>query len=107
MRIVLDTNVLMSGIFWAGPPATILAVWSEGQFDLLASLEILTEYRRVGKRLGEQYPSIDIGPVLDTVIRESRGVESVPQPADACDDPDWPPLPLSTRCDRMPDGKAA
>ena len=88
MRIVLDTNVLMFGIFWAGPPAKILAAWSEGRFDLLASLEILTEYRRVGKRLGEQYPSIDIGPVLDLVIRESRIVESDPQPANACDDPD-------------------
>ena len=88
MRIVLDTNVLMSGIFWAGPPAGILAPWSEGRFDLLASLEILTEYRRVGKRLGEQYPSIDVGPVLDLVIRESRIVEPLPQPASACDDPD-------------------
>ncbi len=88
MRIVLDTNVLMSGIFWAGPPAKILDAWSKGRFDLLASLEILTEYCRVGKRLGEQYPSVDIGSVLDLVIRESRIVEPVPQPADACDDVD-------------------
>ncbi len=88
MRIVLDTNVLMSGIFWTGPPARILDAWSKGRFDLLASLEILTEYRRVGKRLGEQYPSVDIGSALDLVIRESRIVESVPQPVDACDDAD-------------------
>ena len=88
MRIVLDINVLMSGIFWVGPPARILDAWSEGRFDLLASLEILAEYRRVGKRLGEQYPSIDIGSVLDLVIRESRIVEPVPLPANACDDSD-------------------
>ena len=88
MRIVLDTNVLMSGIFWSGPPARILAAWSEGRFDLLASLEILTEYRLVGRRLTGTYPSIDIGPVLDLVIRESRIVEPVPQPSNACDDPD-------------------
>jgi hypothetical protein len=25
MRVVLDTNVLMSGIFFAGPPARLLA----------------------------------------------------------------------------------
>ena len=78
----------MSGIFWAGPPARILAAWSEGRFDLLASLEILTEYRRVGKRLGEQFPSIDIVHVLDLVIRESRIVEQVSLPANTCDDPD-------------------
>ena len=88
MRIVLDTNVLMSGIFWAGPPAGILEAWSEGRFDLLASLEILAEYRLVGKRLAGKYPSVDIGPVLDLVIRESRIVEPLPQPTDACDDPD-------------------
>jgi predicted nucleic acid-binding protein len=28
MRVVLDTNVLMSGIFWSGPPARILEAWS-------------------------------------------------------------------------------
>ena len=88
MRVVLDTNVLMSGIFWAGPPARILAAWSEGRFDLLASLAILIEYRLVGERLSEQYPSVDIDPVLDLVIRESRIVESVPLPVNACDDPD-------------------
>ena len=27
MRIVLDTNVFMSGIFWAGPPEKILNAW--------------------------------------------------------------------------------
>jgi len=52
MRVILDTNVLMSGIFFARPPATILAAWAEGELELLASVDILTEYRRVGSRLG-------------------------------------------------------
>jgi predicted nucleic acid-binding protein len=65
MRLVLDTNVLISGIFFAGPPARILAAWAEGRFDLLATVEILAEYRRVAKRLGRQYPSIEVDPVLD------------------------------------------
>jgi predicted nucleic acid-binding protein len=47
MRVVLDTNVLMSGIFFAGPPAAILAAWAEGQLEPLASVDILPEYRRV------------------------------------------------------------
>ncbi len=29
MKIVLDTNVLMSGIFFAGPPYEILRAWRE------------------------------------------------------------------------------
>lgn len=88
MRVVLDTNVLMSGIFFAGPPGRILTAWTEGQFDLLASVDILMEYRRVARRLVKRYPSIDVNPVLDLVICESRVVEPVSVPVDACDDED-------------------
>jgi putative PIN family toxin of toxin-antitoxin system len=88
MRIVLDTNVLMSGIFFAGPPASVLAAWAEGRLELLATVEILAEYRRVGSRLSRKYASVDIDPVLDLVVRESRILEPFPVPADACDDKD-------------------
>ena len=88
MRVVLDTNVLMSGIFFTGPPARILAAWAEGDLDLLASVDILAEYRRVGDRLRKKYPSVDVDPVLDLIIRESRIVEPVPIQADACSDKD-------------------
>ena len=88
MRVVLDTNVLMSGIFFTGAPARILAAWAEDELDLLASVDILAEYRRVGDRLGKRYPLVDVDRVLDLVIRESRIVEPVPIPADACDDKD-------------------
>ena len=67
MRVVLDTNVLMSGIFFAGPPATILAAWAEGELELLASVDILAEYRPVGDRLGKKYPSVELDPALDIV----------------------------------------
>jgi len=30
MRIVLDTNVFVSGIFFSGPPHRILRVWRDG-----------------------------------------------------------------------------
>ena len=88
MRIVLDTNVLVSGIFFAGPPASILAAWAEGRLELLATVEILAEYRRVGERLSRRYPTIDVNPVLDLVLRESRIVEPCPVPEDVCDDRD-------------------
>jgi len=88
MKVVLDTNVLMSGIFFAGPPARILTAWAEDRLDLLATVDILAEYRRVGSRLRKKYPSIDVDPVLDLVIRESRIVEPVPVETDACSDKD-------------------
>ncbi len=41
MRVVLDTNVLVSAIFFSGTPAGILGAWIEGKLDLIASVEIL------------------------------------------------------------------
>src|SRR5262245_11504343 len=100
MRVVLDTNVLMSGIFFSGLPARIVAAWSEGRFELVSSVEVLAEYRRVGERLSKKFTMIDINPILDLVTRETRIVEPLPVPASACDDPTtssswhvrWPPV---------------
>ena len=46
MRVVLDTNVLVSGTVFNGPPMRVLAAWAAGRFELIASIEILAEYRR-------------------------------------------------------------
>jgi putative PIN family toxin of toxin-antitoxin system len=88
MKVVLDTNVLISGIFFSGPPSRILAAWAEGGFELVASVEILTEYRRVAERLQRRFSSVDINAILDLVTREARFVEPAPVPVSACDDPD-------------------
>lgn len=88
MRVVLDTNVLVSAIFFAGVPARILDAWSAGRFEILASVEILTEYRRVVERLSRRFPSAEARPVLDIVMRECHLVEPVSVPGNACTDPD-------------------
>ena len=55
MRIVLDTNVLISGLFWpAGPPRTLLEKWLVGKVSVLASQEIIDEYRAVVRRLSQK-----------------------------------------------------
>lgn len=48
MKVILDTNVFMSGIFFSGPPYEILNAWRGERLSLLVSVEILDEYRRVG-----------------------------------------------------------
>jgi len=75
MKVVLDTNVLISGIFFSGPPGRILAAWADGRFELVASVEVLAEYRRVAERLQKKFPSIDINAILDPITRETRIVE--------------------------------
>ena len=88
MRVVLDTNVLISAIFFSGTPARILEAWGEGRFELLASSDILAEYWRVVLRLMQRFPSVDAYPVLDAVIRGCHLIEPVSVPSDACSDPD-------------------
>jgi len=47
LKIVLDTNVLVSAIGWKGPPARILRACRAGQFDLITSPPLLNELTRV------------------------------------------------------------
>ena len=63
MRVVLDTNVLVSGVFFSGLPRRILEAWRDRRVELVVSLEILEEYRRVGERLSSL-------PVLSLPIAE-------------------------------------
>ncbi len=46
-RIVADTNVLVSGLGWAGPCAQVLDAVSDGRLALVQSPALLTELRRV------------------------------------------------------------
>ena len=34
MKIILDTNVFISGIFWSGPPYQILKAWQKQRIEL-------------------------------------------------------------------------
>jgi len=67
VKVILDTNVFISGIFFSDPPYEILRSWRQGHIQLVLSAEILDEYRRVGERLTSLYPGVDITPFLKLV----------------------------------------
>ena len=46
-RVVLDTNVLVSGLGWSGPPAAIVDAVTAGELTLLSSPALIAELRRV------------------------------------------------------------
>jgi putative PIN family toxin of toxin-antitoxin system len=88
VRIVLDTNVFVSGIFFSGPPHKILKAWHEGHVKIVASVEILEEYKRVGEELSEQFPGVALEPFL---VLMAIGAEIVLAPElteQVCADPD-------------------
>ena len=64
MRIVLDTNVLISGIFFGGPPSEILQFWAQSKIKIILSKQILSEYQRVAEKLSAKHPSVDIEPII-------------------------------------------
>jgi len=47
MKIVLDTNVLISGIFWKGAPSKILELWTKDKIQIVVNKKILDEYFRI------------------------------------------------------------
>lgn len=47
MKIVIDTNVLFSGLFFGGTPKRIIASALDGAFTVLLSEPMIEEYRRV------------------------------------------------------------
>ena len=65
MRVILDTNVFVSGVFFSGPPYQILRAWRDGKIQLVVSPEILEEYQRVGEILSEQFSEVDLSPIID------------------------------------------
>jgi putative PIN family toxin of toxin-antitoxin system len=45
-RLVLDTNVVISGLLWRGPPYQLLKAASNGTFSAFTSLPLLDELSR-------------------------------------------------------------
>jgi uncharacterized protein len=60
LKVVIDTNVFVSGIFFSGPPFRILKAWQEGLFRISVSEEILDEYRRVVDELCAKLGKVDL-----------------------------------------------
>lgn len=88
MRIVLDTNVLISGIFFSGPPYRILDAWRGSQFTLVISETIFAEYQRVASELSRQFPDAELNSFLALLLAESLMVQEVELKEQICTDPD-------------------
>ena len=87
MKVVLDTNVVVSGLFFSGSPKEILHSWSRGKIQLLMTPEIFEEYQRVAVELNRKYPSIEIKRILELILVGSELVVAAPLPRPICIDP--------------------
>lgn len=87
MRIILDTNVFVSGVFFSGPPYEILKAWRDGKVQLVLSPEILEEYRRVGESLANQFSRVELDPALKLLTVKAELAMAPNLPKAVCDDP--------------------
>lgn len=58
MRIVIDTNVIASAVFFGGRPYQLLRYIMEDCVKVVASKEIVDEYEEIILRLQQKYPAI-------------------------------------------------
>jgi len=88
MRIVLDTNVFISGIFFTGPPSQIIKAFGNQRLQIVLSKKILDEYRRVAATLLLRFPTTEIIPFIELVTIYGEFVDTKGFRVSVCDDPD-------------------
>jgi putative PIN family toxin of toxin-antitoxin system len=86
MRLVLDTNVLISAAFWNGPEWRLLQTCLTGSHQLVVSPFILEELRRV---MSEKFevPEADIGAYVMLIVQAAVLVEPARRPIAVRADP--------------------
>ncbi|MFQ5955183.1 MAG: putative toxin-antitoxin system toxin component, PIN family [Kiloniellales bacterium] len=88
MRVVLDTNVIMSGIFFGGAPGRIIEAWRSGQIEVVVTPSVLTEYERVAEALSKRYPAIEITALLRILASVASQAANHELPEPVCTDPE-------------------
>ena len=87
MRIVLDTNILLSGIVWKGLPSKIIDSWKEGLFEVVVTDEIFAEYHEVLKRFSGDR-GIDVDETMQFIGKKVVWCAPITLSEPACTDPD-------------------
>jgi len=64
VRVVVDTNVIVSGLLWGGPPNQILKWARDGVLEILNCEEITNELRNIiqYKRFSQRLSDLSISP---------------------------------------------
>jgi putative PIN family toxin of toxin-antitoxin system len=86
MRAVIDTNVIVSAVFFKGNPRAILDKLSDNKFELICSQKIIEEYVRVIDYFAKKYDK-ELGNFSASFIIESATIIKVSHYGKYCRDP--------------------
>ena len=87
MRIVIDTNVIASAIFFGGKPRELLELLMQRRLDVYASPEIISEYQETCDELVSRYPVRPVLLPLNQIIAACRLIKTRSK-VSVCRDPD-------------------
>jgi len=88
IRAVLDTNTIVSGLGWGGPPGAVLDAALAGDFEIVTSPALLDELRRVlgypklQAVIGDADELIELVALAAIVVTPTETVELVRDPDD-------------------------
>jgi uncharacterized protein len=88
VRVILDTNVVVSGIFFSAPPYQILDAWRREQLIIVLSQNIFKEYQRVATTLNRKYSKVNIHPILELIADRAEFILPIKFDSQVCEDPD-------------------
>ena len=72
LRMLLDTNVPISGILFSGSPSKMLAHWRKDNFTTVTSKAIIFEDTKVAEETSKKFPVTDISEILELFILNSE-----------------------------------
>lgn len=81
LRVVLDTNVLLSGIAYpASVPGKLIGAWKHGALEVVLSVFILDELCRVLPKLAHRHglSTTEINDLMDSLSIQAEVVEPTP-----------------------------
>ena len=88
MKAVLDTNTLVSAIFWGGTPLKVLDLWKQRKVILFASEPVLDEYLSVIQRVADSADRPDLHRTWSVILPSRLRLVSVRKSFRLCRDPD-------------------
>lgn len=92
MRVVIDTNVLLAGLFWHGPPHAVLEHVRSGKLTMISSPVLLDELAEVITRPKFDAILARINSTREDALFEIQQLAEVldppPLPQPVCRDPD-------------------
>ena len=76
MIVVVDTNVIISAIFWPGTSRRCLALWARRRFHLALTVPVFEEYAEAARRIAAGIPEVNPEPWLNWIERKGKVYES-------------------------------